>query len=68
MKVQENRMANEPRDERTAAETDAPKQWERPTLKHVGNVNDVFLFPGSGKISVANDDPGDMIFKPKGQG
>jgi hypothetical protein len=42
-------------------------QWQRPSLKYVGNVNDVFLFPGEGKISTASYDTGDTPFKPKGQ-
>jgi hypothetical protein len=42
-------------------------QWRRPSLKYVGNVNDVFLFPGEGKISSASYDTGDTPFKPKGQ-
>jgi hypothetical protein len=41
--------------------------WERPSLKYVGNVNEVFLFPGSGKVSTASYDSGDTPFKPKGQ-
>jgi hypothetical protein len=45
----------------------AEKQaWERPTLKYVGNVGDIFL-GGGGKTSVTTADPGDG-FKPSGQG
>ena len=40
--------------------------WERPTLKYVGNVGDIFL-GGGGKTSVISADPGDG-YKPSGQG
>jgi hypothetical protein len=40
--------------------------WERPTLKYLGNVGDIFL-GGGGKTSVAAADPGDG-FKPSGGG
>ena len=46
---------------------EASTRWERPSLKYVGNVNEVFLFPGNGKISNATYDTGDTPFKPKGQ-
>ena len=59
-------MANEKKKEETST-PDARARWERPSLKYVGNVNDVFLFPGSGKVSTANYDTGDTPFKPKGQ-
>ena len=50
-----------------AATTPAAKQaWERPTLKYVGNVGDIFL-GGGGKTSVTTQDPGDG-YKPSGQG
>lgn len=57
-------MANEKQNEKTANE---PARWERPSLKYVGNVGDIFLFPGGGKVSTANYDTGDSPFKPKGQ-
>jgi hypothetical protein len=41
------------------------RPWERPTLKYVGNVGDIFL-GGSGKTSITTADPGDG-FKPSGQ-
>ncbi|HTK29915.1 MAG TPA: hypothetical protein VL309_10205 [Vicinamibacterales bacterium] len=41
--------------------------WERPALKYLGNVSEIFLFPGNGKVSTANYDTGDTPFKPKGQ-
>jgi hypothetical protein len=59
-------MANEKRKDPAAPE--ARLRWERPTLKYVGNVGDIFLMPGSGKISNATYDTGDTPFKPKGQG
>lgn len=40
--------------------------WERPTLKYVGNVGDIFL-GGGGKTSVLGHDPGDG-YKPSGVG
>jgi hypothetical protein len=60
-------MDNEKRNRTEAASENKPR-WERPALKYVGNVGDVFLFPGSGKISTATYDTGDTPFKPKGQG
>jgi len=42
-------------------------RWERPTLKYVGNVGEVFL-AGGGKISTTTYDTGDTPFKPPGQG
>jgi len=51
----------------TAPEIPTVKQpWERPTLKYVGNVGDIFL-GGGGKTSVLSSDPGDG-YKPSGQG
>lgn len=47
--------------------TEAGSRWERPTLKYLGNVADIFLFPGGGKVSTASYDTGDTPFKPKGQ-
>lgn len=41
--------------------------WEAPTVKYVGHVGEIFLFPGGGKVSTANYDTGDTPFKPKGQ-
>lgn len=41
--------------------------WDRPQLKYVGHVGEIFLFPGGGKVSTANYDTGDSPFKPKGQ-
>ena len=43
------------------------RSWERPALKYVGHVGEIFLFPGGGKVSTANYDTGDTPFKPKGQ-
>jgi hypothetical protein len=57
-------MSNEKKEETQTS--DARARWERPSLKYVGNVNDVFLFPGSGKVSMAQYDTGDTPFKPKG--
>ena len=42
--------------------------WERATLKYLGNVEDIFRFPGNGKVSSATHDTGDTPFKPSGQG
>ena len=51
----------------SAATTPPAKQaWERPTLKYVGNVGDIFL-GGGGKTSVTTQDPGDG-YKPSGGG
>ena len=58
-------MTNERRTDKRDPE--AVNRWQRPSLKYVGNVNDVFLFPGGGKISDATYDTGDTPFKPKGQ-
>jgi len=44
----------------------AKQRWERPTLKYVGNVGDIFL-GGGGKTSVTTQDPGDG-YKPSGGG
>lgn len=41
--------------------------WEQPTMKYVGHVGEIFLFPGGGKVSLAEYDSGDTPFKPKGQ-
>jgi hypothetical protein len=49
------------------AATEAGAKWERPALKYLGNVADLFLFPGGGKVSTASYDTGDTPFKPKGQ-
>jgi hypothetical protein len=56
-------MANEKRN----VTSDSKARWERPSLKYIGNVGDVFLFPGSGKVSTASYDVGDSPFKPRGQ-
>jgi hypothetical protein len=58
-------MENRKRTEDRAGK--APSRWERPSLTYVGNVGDVFLFPGAGKISTATYDSGDTPYKPKGQ-
>jgi hypothetical protein len=41
--------------------------WERPSLRYLGHVGEIFLFPGGGKISNASYDSGDTPYKPKGQ-
>jgi hypothetical protein len=56
-------MKNEKKEGQTA---DVRARWERPSLKYVGNVNEIFLFPGGGKVSTASYDTGDTPFKPKG--
>lgn len=58
-------MANE-KATRKPESNDKPR-WQRPALKYVGHVGEIFLFPGGGKVSVANYDVGDSPFKPKGQ-
>jgi hypothetical protein len=58
-------MDNKNRSKDTAGDRQAA--WERPSLKYVGSVGDVFLFPGSGKVSTATYDSGDTPYKPKGQ-
>jgi len=52
----------------TSASTTPPAKppYERPTLKYVGNVGDIFL-GGGGKTSITSSDPGDG-YKPSGQG
>jgi hypothetical protein len=57
-------MANETRTKSTTP--DGRVRWERPSLKYVGSVGEVFLFPGAGKVSTASYDTGDTPFKPKG--
>ena len=51
----------------TVTTPEAPATWERPELKYVGHVGEIFLFPGGGKVSTANYDTGDSPFKPKGK-
>jgi len=58
-------MANEKRKKNPTP--DVRVRWERPSLKYLGNVGEIFLFPGSGKVSTASYDIGDTPFKPKGQ-
>ena len=41
--------------------------WKRPKVTFVGNVNQVFQFPGGGKLSLVAEDMGDAQRKPKGQ-
>jgi len=48
----------------TSTTPPAKQAWERPTLKYVGNVGDIFL-GGGGKTSVTQHDPGDG-YKPSG--
>lgn len=43
-------------------------RWQRPSLKYVGHVGEIFQFPGGGKLSLNADDTGDEQRKPKGQG
>jgi hypothetical protein len=58
-------MENEKRTSTTATPPAKPA-YERPTLKYVGNVGDIFL-GGGGKTSISSSDPGDG-YKPSGQG
>jgi hypothetical protein len=58
-------MANEKHQKNLTS--DVRVRWERPSLKYLGNVGEIFLFPGGGKVSTANYDIGDTPFKPKGQ-
>jgi hypothetical protein len=59
-------MSNE---ERTnAVSTGKRVVWQRPSLKYVGHVGEIFQFPGGGKLSLTADDSGDEQRKPKGQG
>jgi len=55
------------KDTRSNDSANAQPEWQRPTVKYVGNVGEIFLFPGGGKVSTANYDTGDTPFKPKGQ-
>lgn len=45
----------------------AAASWEKPALRRVGSVGDVFQMPGEGKLSMVADDSGDVPRKPKGQ-
>jgi hypothetical protein len=58
-------MANK-KSKRKASSKKDPR-WVKPSLKYVGNVGEIFLFPGGGKVSTANYDSGDAPYKPKGQ-
>jgi hypothetical protein len=58
-------MENEKRTSTTPTPPAKPA-YERPTLKYVGNVGDIFL-GGGGKTSISSSDPGDG-YKPSGQG
>jgi hypothetical protein len=49
----------------TSPTASTKQPWERPTLKFVGNVGDIFL-GGGGKTSTLSADPGDG-YKPSGQ-
>jgi hypothetical protein len=44
------------------------KAWQRPQLKYVGSVSEIFEFPGGGKLSMVAEDMGDAQRKPKGVG
>jgi hypothetical protein len=44
------------------------KTWQRPQLKYVGSVSEIFEFPGGGKLSMIAEDMGDAQRKPKGVG
>ena len=57
-------------DQRTnpAAPSQKKKTWQRPQLKHVGSVSEIFEFPGGGKLSMIAEDMGDVQKKPKGVG
>lgn len=44
------------------------KAWQRPQLKYVGSVSEIFEFPGGGKLSMIAEDMGDEQKKPKGVG
>jgi hypothetical protein len=58
-------MANE---ERKVVPSPAPKTgWQRPSVKFIGNVSEIFQFPGGGKLSLMAEDMGDEQRKPKGQ-
>jgi hypothetical protein len=59
-------MENEKPASTVTASPPVKQAWERPTLKYLGNVGDIFL-GGGGKTSVAAADPGDG-FKPSGGG
>ena len=45
----------------------AAVKWEKPLVRQVGSVGDVFQMPGEGKLSMVSDDMGDAPRKPKGQ-
>jgi hypothetical protein len=42
------------------------KEWEPIELKYLGKVDEIILFPGTGKLSLPYDDMGDAPKKPKG--
>ena len=56
-------MIEEEKSERQAAAA----AWQKPTLRRVGDVGNVFKMPGGGKMSLNADDTGDANRKPKGQ-
>ena len=44
---------------------DEKQVWETPTLTFIGDVTEVVL-QGGGKLSIASNDPGEPLRKPKG--
>jgi hypothetical protein len=58
-------MSNEER--KHAVSSGKKAGWQRPSLKYVGHVGEIFQFPGGGKLSLVADDSGDEQRKPKGQ-
>jgi hypothetical protein len=57
-------MSNE--EHKDALSTAKKTGWQRPALKYVGHVGDIFQ-GGGGKLSLVADDTGDSPRKPKGQ-
>ena len=55
-------------DDRKIVPQPEPKgDWQRPSVKFIGNVSEIFQFPGGGKLSMVSEDMGDEQRKPKGQ-
>jgi hypothetical protein len=52
-------------DELSDDKRDTGKSWEKPDLKHVGDVSQV-LQQGGAKLSQDNPEPGELSTKPPG--
>jgi hypothetical protein len=63
-----NTKEQEMSDDRKSPPAPRKKAWQRPQLKYVGSVSEIFEFPGGGKLSMIAEDMGDAQRKPKGVG